>query len=962
MKNFKLIKAILASIVFVGISPYISNAQLQTCNVFLQGNYIEVGINYNGAYGSGVAAPSGYHPNGSSSVYDSCSGTYSCPTFGTGLGFVADPDKDGWTSMSGGAPWPYCGDYFLPGTPQEGWSVQADNYRFDAYNGYSCSKSVFNNYNYYPSYTSGGNLSYSAVGSKRTGVWQGVFDSLRITQITILDTANVFFTTFITIANTAAVTRHGVYYLRTLDPDNDEPESSVGGSFTTNNSIDYQLPNALNATLVSATGLSSPKAYLGLGTLDCRAHCFIINSSLFPNTGMDTGSLMGTTMNNLDSMYSFLNTSYQYSGTNTADQGVGLVFKLGDIKSNDSVGFAYAYILSKADLTKAFATTVARWTDYGDTAAFATGDTALVCKNAIIPVNILNGGFYSWTWTSLTGNPISPTTGLNINVQIDSTPAILRAIGTTPSCTNDTIIMTLNPNLAPAPTVVTPVVYCQFGSAAALSATGSPGGVLRYYTSDPSDTGTITPIVPNITVAGTYTYYVSQTRRGCVSPRSAITIVVNPPPPPPIPTGDSVYCLGSTMNLKVPFTTGANYVWSGPNGFHATTNTISKSGLVAKDSGIYSIVQTSGVCPTDTFYRNVIVYDLVAKISSKDAACKGDTIQISFGGITMDTGVTYTWQFLNNGIIRSGPLSAIGVGPYGIEYDTTGNKVVNLKINNFMCTSTTTKTIKVVVAPPVNYDIPKDICINDTVSVSVADYTLAGSDMLYWNWAGGTVVGGNMNSGSYQVTFNSTGQKVLTLAVDYQNLCLTQPKLDTVTVHDYPNVHIVSIADADPNKKEICVGDSVLLTVAQYPQYKYSWSPVKEFRPYQSTDNTAWAVLQSAGYVYVRAWDQYNCTAMDSMNVLAQPCCGVYLPDGFTPNGDGRNDVFKIITAGHQHIRTFRIVNRYGQTVFQGNSQNTGWDGNFNGVPQDIGTYFWFLSYDCHGKTIEEKGDVTLIR
>jgi gliding motility-associated-like protein len=386
--------------------------------------------------------------------------------------------------------------------------------------------------------------------------------------------------------------------------------------------------------------------------------------------------------------------------------------------------------------------------------------------------------------------------------------------------------------------------------------------------------------------------------------------------------------------------------------------------LIAADSGLYSIVQTSGGCPTDTFYRNVKIVDLVAKISSKDAACKGDTIQIKFGGITEDTGMIYTWTFLNNAIQRSGPSGGIGYGPYGIEYDTTGNKVVNLVVtmSNFRCTSSDTKTIRVVVAPPVNYEIPKDICINDTVSVSVSDYTLAGSDALYWTWAGANVVSGNRTTGSYQIVFNSTGQKVLTLAVDYQNLCLTEPKLDTVMVHDYPNVHIVSAVDADANKPQICVGDSVLFTVAQYPQYKYSWSPVKEFRPYQSVDNTAWAVLQSAGYVYVRAWDQYNCTAMDSINIAAQPCCGVYLPDAFTPNGDGRNDMFRMITAGHQHIRTFRIVNRYGQTVFQGNSQNTGWDGNFNGVPQDIGTYFWFLSYDCNGHTIEEKGDVTLIR
>jgi len=44
------------------------------------------------------------------------------------------------------------------------------------------------------------------------------------------------------------------------------------------------------------------------------------------------------------------------------------------------------------------------------------------------------------------------------------------------------------------------------------------------------------------------------------------------------------------------------------------------------------------------------------------------------------------------------------------------------------------------------------------------------------------------------------------------------------------------------------------------------------------------------------------------------------------------------------------------------NSKDAKWDGNYNGVPQDMGTYFYYLKYDCGGNTLEQKGDVTLIR
>ncbi len=69
---------------------------------FLMGDYLEVGISSCGSYGT-VSQPAGYHGN----------------TTG-GLGFVADADEDGWTT---GTP-NYCGDYFLPGSPVEGWGVQ----------------------------------------------------------------------------------------------------------------------------------------------------------------------------------------------------------------------------------------------------------------------------------------------------------------------------------------------------------------------------------------------------------------------------------------------------------------------------------------------------------------------------------------------------------------------------------------------------------------------------------------------------------------------------------------------------------------------------------------------------------------------------------------------------------------------------------------------------------------------
>src|SRR5579875_3025781 len=125
---FKLCIFLLPFFISASSNGQLSYCVLDSCNAFLKGSYIEVGVNTNGAYGSSVNAPKGYHPKGGASVGDVCYKT--CPT--SNLGFVADPDKDGWTV---GSPYPYYGDYFLPGDPQEGWSIEINGSQVNAWNG-----------------------------------------------------------------------------------------------------------------------------------------------------------------------------------------------------------------------------------------------------------------------------------------------------------------------------------------------------------------------------------------------------------------------------------------------------------------------------------------------------------------------------------------------------------------------------------------------------------------------------------------------------------------------------------------------------------------------------------------------------------------------------------------------------------------------------------------------------------
>jgi gliding motility-associated-like protein len=95
--------------------------------------------------------------------------------------------------------------------------------------------------------------------------------------------------------------------------------------------------------------------------------------------------------------------------------------------------------------------------------------------------------------------------------------------------------------------------------------------------------------------------------------------------------------------------------------------------------------------------------------------------------------------------------------------------------------------------------------------------------------------------------------------------------------------------------------------------------------------------------------------------VVAQPSW--FVPNAFTPNGDGKNDFMKPIAIGYSANNFFRIYDRFGEKVYESKDFSQGWDGNYYGKPAELGTYFWELSVtNRFGKKEFYKGDLTLIR
>jgi gliding motility-associated-like protein len=138
------------------------------------------------------------------------------------------------------------------------------------------------------------------------------------------------------------------------------------------------------------------------------------------------------------------------------------------------------------------------------------------------------------------------------------------------------------------------------------------------------------------------------------------------------------------------------------------------------------------------------------------------------------------------------------------------------------------------------------------------------------------------------------------------------------------------------------------------------------YRNYIWSDNTSGQTItiKQPGLYYLEVTDDNNCVGTDSILVNAKKCgLGFHIPSAFTPNHDGRNDLFRPLLYGNIIAYKFAIYNRWGQVVFESSDPSKGWDGNFNGLPQDTNAFVWTCLYQLAGEQSKsEKGTVVLIK
>ena len=524
----------------------------------------------------------------------------------------------------------------------------------------------------------------------------------------------------------------------------------------------------------------------------------------------------------------------------------------------------------------------------------------------------------------------------------------------------------------PAPPVITPVLpLCQFAVPSnALSATSLAGHILRWFGMGLPTAGSAVAPFPATNLAGVDTFYVNQTSPfGCVSDKAIDPVLIRPKPEPPFVV-DTAYCqFSKALPLTAVGQPFATLKW------YSGSTLLGGAPVPPTDvpgTTTWYVSQTVSTCEGDSVaIRVTTIYKPEFDIDHTPYVCQFDSTLMAFKGPALvDAG--YRWTLPNGaafGTPANGVRSIATDSMVSIRFDTASqNNYVYLLAsdNNGRCFTIDTIRIKVVPAPVAQSFTKQDVCLGDTVSMALGGKSADASQFVWQidqvplatSTAVSIISHDSHSGGPYLISWIDSGKHQIQLNAFTVEGCTSKPSFDSVNVHASPDATFKIVTGL----KGLCLEDSVRFEAnATDYNYSYSWAPEHSF----SNINKAatWGrVEQAKSIITLTVTDPFGCAASNSVELDPSTCCNITFPNAFMPGKAIGNNIFRPIADGFHRFHSFRITNRWGQVVFESANTNPSWDGNYNGVPQDMGVYYYFVKYDCGGNEQIAKGDVTLIR
>ncbi|MCT4581274.1 MAG: gliding motility-associated C-terminal domain-containing protein [Flavobacteriales bacterium] len=544
--------------------------------------------------------------------------------------------------------------------------------------------------------------------------------------------------------------------------------------------------------------------------------------------------------------------------------------------------------------------------DFPESIAVSAGPDTIICKGDSVQLNgSTTSLLYSWGANVNAGNSLTPW------VMPEANTIFTLQADDSLGCPNTSSVLITVRDL-PGISVGEDTTLC-VGESIELQALGGTAYAwsANPTLSDPSISNPVaTPIVnETYIVEGSDAY-------GCVN---FDTVVINTQALPLVEASlDTTICYGDSIQISA--TGGEQYSWGVIGGTLALSG--SNIWVTPSESSVYTVVGEDliGCQGIDSVIVDVIpLPNVVANPSSIVNICLGDSVQLNAMGAIdyiwdaspfMDVTTTHSpWVFPDTSVY----FTVSGTSVEGC----VGRDSVLVNVYNYI------------------FQIPEDtvMCKGDVLSLTIT----GGDSSAIYSWSPTSSITGDYGS-MIQVSPDSSTQ--FTVSIQGNNGCEIEENI-FVTVNEIPEPYFVYELAYSCNGVRV---DFTQYTSDDY-QYKWTFSDGKEsFEPHPFNVFN----YDRAFNATITIWDSIGCSSSytSSQEIVLFDELLYNVPNVFTPNNDGINDVFYIeLNEGIVECVSFNIYNRWGQLLYEAYGSDVVWDGKvLNGAPASEGTYYYSLS------------------
>lgn len=569
-------------------------------------------------------------------------------------------------------------------------------------------------------------------------------------------------------------------------------------------------------------------------------------------------------------------------------------------------------------------------------------------------------GQYTWSpaayLSATTGSAVVTTPSVNTAYTVVGLDPLTGCTGTT----NVNVVVGAPLSVSVSPTSAT---TCVGSGGVTLSAFGATSYIWSPSSSLSSGFGPVVVATPS-----TSTTYTVLGSTGTCTAQAVVTVSVTSPPTLTVTPTNTTICFGSSYTYSATGAgTAGTYTWTpaftlscfncpNPVASPTTTTTYTVVGQTALGCLSLPRVVTLTVVPIPTATVSLQTNTL-GIITNTICGNQSATLSVATSTPPIGMSYSYTWSPTTNIITSPNSATVLAVPGMSVclnDYLRTYTCTVSYGTLQGCKSKPDTATVRVINCfPPVaNFTTAVK---NDTICtkgcVTFINTSCGGKPQsVKWYSPGGNP---DTTSAPYPVIcYNVPGDYTVSLAVTNAYGKDSTVKTKFIHVVDTPNTKGV---------RDTCIrfGQSVQLLGTQ--AIYYTWSPGSSLSC-STCANPVASPTVTTNYI-VTGYNSSKCKYNDTLRVCVLDDCGtMYVPNAFSPNGDGINDVLYVRGKCLANF-TFQIFNRWGEKVFESSDINFGWDGTFNSEPMNTGVFVYRLQGTTYNNDpFSMKGNITLIR